>query len=224
MKKTIKETMVEMVSNGTKVIVLGTNNKGKIKELSEMLGNEYKVMSQSDIGFDEDVDEVGNTFHQNSLIKAQALEFYIKNTLELKDNSITIIADDSGLIVDALPKQLGVRTARLYSDYHNCIVEKSKRDDLNNELLLKLMKDKDNKNARYKAVVTCIHEGKITLHEGNMELELLDFISNEGNGFAFDFMSKSKTYDKPIYELTNQEKNLISHRGQAMTSVIKVIK
>lgn len=205
-----------------RTVILATNNLGKVKELQKMLGVEFDVLCQSDINFNVDVEETGNTLAENATLKANALYEFIKGNAQYKD--AIIVSDDSGLFVDSLSdtvgvtfkKILGVRTARLSQDVLGREITKEERDSLNNDTLLRIMAGMTKRDARFETCLCLVfaNTGETKTFTGEMSLSVGHEIK-EGNGFAYDFVTISTDYDDYVCNLTDDEKNNISHRGKA---------
>lgn len=208
-----------------KTVILATGNYGKVKELQKMLGLDFNVLSQSEVGFDVDVEETGDTLLKNASLKANALRRFLKDSIDYKN--AFIISDDSGLFVDSLSnhvsvtrkKILGVRTARLSKDVLGREITKEERDSLNNEILLRIMTGMPNRKASFRTCLCllAVSDGKINIFNGEMPLEVADSVRENGNGFAYDFCVKSTECNgRFVCDLTDDEKNAISHRGRAV--------
>lgn len=209
-------------------IVLASRNKKKIGELntllSELCGDKVKVLSLDDIGFFDDIEEDGQTFEENSIIKACA---------PAKMGYIGI-ADDSGLCVDALDGAPGVYSARYSGE--------DSSDGKNNDKLLFELRDTDDRKASFRTVVSLVipkslglevfhsmtnPEGEKYIRErfgtdahvcsfvGECEGEILREKRGEG-GFGYDPLFFVPEKGKTFSQLTAEEKNEISHRGRAM--------
>lgn len=189
-------------------IVLASRNKKKIKELETLLrqtipDKNINILSLDDIDYHDEIAETGDTFEENS---------YIKASVPAKLGYIGM-ADDSGLEVDALNGRPGVYSAR-YSG------ENAEDDDNNNKLLLELLNiPKEQRTARYVSVITCVFpEGSGADHitvRGTCEGIIIDN-PRGANGFGYDPLFMCRDINKTFAELTGEEKNLISHRGKAM--------
>lgn len=180
-------------------MIFATNNKGKLREVREIL-NDYEIVSLRDANVDIEVDEDQNSFYGNALKKAQ--EIY-------EITGMPVIADDSGLIIDALGTWPGVMTHRFLGDDAN--------DDDRNKALINRA---DEINDR-RATVTCVlvyYDGVNTLvGEGNIH----GFISTEvrgENGFGFDPIFELPN-GKTLAELTPEEKNNVSARYLASVNL-----
>lgn len=178
-------------------IIIASNNQNKIKEIKKMFNQDIKLYSLKDIGFDKEIEETGKTFSENALIKAKTIYDIYK---------IPVIADDSGLEVEALNFQPGVYSHRYASDLCD--------DKLNNEKLVKNMKDKVNKTANYTCAL-CYYDGDPIYAIGKCYGEIVLTPKGE-NGFGYDPYFYIPSLGKTMAELDLIEKNKISHRGKAI--------
>ena len=185
-------------------LIIASNNKHKIVEIKSMIGEWFDtVLSQSEAGFFDDVEETGETFAENSYIKASAIAD--------KFDGCAVIADDSGLMVDALDGAPGVYSAR-YCGVHG-------NDKANNDLLLKNLKEETNRSARFVSAITLIMpDGKVFSTEGTVEGEIL-FEERGTGGFGYDPLFLSIELNKTFGEATASEKNTISHRARALKNL-----
>lgn len=177
-------------------LVLASNNKHKIKEIQNILTN-YKILSLNDIGFKEEIEETGDTFEENSLIKARRVaEFSGKIT----------IADDSGLCVALLDNEPGVYSAR-YST--------SGTDEDNLQKVLDKLEGKES-SAKYVCVISLIDDKK-SEHTFLGECHGKIITQKRGeNGFGYDPIFFVESLDKTFAEVSSEEKNKISHRKKAL--------
>ena len=182
-------------------LVIASNNKGKIREYKQILEPlGYEVFSQSEAGLILDVEETGTTFAENSALKARAA---------FKLCGCAVLADDSGLEIDALDGEPGVYSAR-YGGLET--------DDERTALVLKKMKEipDDKRGAHF----TCtIHFIKADGEEIAVEGKVFGKIAHEPvgeNGFGYDPLFLPDGYDCSMAELRPEEKNAISHRGNAL--------
>lgn len=184
-------------------IVVATNNKGKLFEIKTILSS-YNVLSQSDVGAFIEVDETGTTYEENALLKARAVR-------EFTDK--IIIADDSGLEVDVLGGAPGLYSARYAG-------EGTTPDDGMNKLLENLKGYSFNeKTARFiSCVAVLMPNGDVHSFYGKCEGYITDEKRGK-NGFGFDPVFWVKDYEKTFGELTDEEKNTISHRRRALNSL-----
>ncbi len=192
-------------------ILLSSHNKNKIRELRMMFAEEapslgeIDVLSLDEVGLTEDIEETGTTFAENALLKAKfgAETGYIS------------IADDSGLMVDALGGEPGVYSARYAGEGHN-------DEDNNQKLLRNLASTPDaQRTARFVSSIACIFpDGRILQTEESCEGVILR--EKKGNGgFGYDPLFYFPAYDKSFAELTPEEKNAVSHRGKAFRRFIR---
>lgn len=184
-------------------MVLASRNRGKLKELnrllSQYLGEGVELLSLDDVGLFDDVEENGATFAENALIKARAA---------VKSGYIAL-ADDSGLCVEALDGAPGVFSARYAGEHGN--------DAANNALLLENLKDQTNRRAAFVCAFACVFpDGREPIvTEGRTEGEILKAPRGEG-GFGYDPLFYYAPFGKTFAELDGEEKNSISHRGEAI--------
>lgn len=190
-------------------LVLASRNKKKINELrtllSQELDNEISVLSLDDIGYYDDIIETAETFEENAITKASvaARLGYIG------------IADDSGLCVDALKGAPGVYSAR-YSGGD---------DEDNNDLLLKELEGKDNRNAKYVCTMACVFPDhkKDFVVRGECYGKILTERQGEG-GFGYDPLFYYEPFGKTFAEIELSRKNEVSHRAIAIKQFIKKLK
>lgn len=185
-------------------VVLASGNINKIKEmqtlLCELCGKEITVLSLKDIGFYDDIVEDGDSFEANALIKAKAP----------KCKEYPVIADDSGLMVDALFGEPGIYSARYAGEECD--------DEKNNQKLLKKMDTVPDgkRNARFVSVIACVFpDGKKITAEGICEGVMLREYKGNG-GFGYDPLFFVPEIGKTFAEMNAEEKNSCSHRGKAM--------
>lgn len=186
-------------------VVLASGNKKKIKELREILGevfgDELEVLSLADVGLDGDIEENGASFAENSQIKANvaASSGYIG------------IADDSGLVVDALDGAPGIYSARYAGEHGN--------DAANNAKLLCELDGvpEEKRGAAFVCAVACVFpDGRQPIVvEGRCPGVILTAPRGE-NGFGYDPLFYIPGLGKSFAELSPEEKNAISHRGRAL--------
>jgi XTP/dITP diphosphohydrolase len=194
-------------------IVFATNNEHKLSEVRGILGDKVEVLSLSDIGCHDDIPETGETLEENALQKAQ----YIYDHYH-----VNCFADDTGLEVEALGGAPGVHTARYAS-------EEGHDSEANTRKLLRELKDKDNRHARFRTAIALVEEvGKeekvqrINLFEGIVEGEITTEKRGE-KGFGYDPVFKPNGYDGTFAELGVDVKNQISHRALAVQKLVKYI-
>lgn len=180
--------------------VLASNNSGKLEEMRKILSTlGVEVMSQSQAGFDFEVDETGTTFEENALLKARAA---------CEATGMAAISDDSGLEVDALGGEPGVYSKRYggggLTDSELC------------ELIVKNMQGLEPRTARFVSSVACVFpNGDTILARGVCNGEILDGPRGTG-GFGYDPVFGVDGTGKSMAELSLEEKNEVSHRGNAL--------
>jgi XTP/dITP diphosphohydrolase len=194
-------------------IVFATNNEHKLSEVRGILGDKVEVLSLSDIGCHDDIPETGETLEENALQKAQ----YIYDHYH-----VNCFADDTGLEVEALGGAPGVHTARYAS-------EEGHDSEANTRKLLRELKDKDNRHARFRTAIALVEEAgkeekvqRINLFEGIVEGEITTEKRGE-KGFGYDPVFKPNGYDGTFAELGVDVKNQISHRALAVQKLVKYI-
>lgn len=190
-------------------ILLASANKGKIRELEGMLGEDIEVLSLSNFPDFQDIEETGRTFAENAFIKARAAGSLA---------GIVTLADDSGLEVDVLNGAPGIFSARFAGE--------PKNDDLNNEKLLSELEgiSEDERTARFRCCLAIVSpEGQEILTEGTVEGRIL--LSPRGTGgFGYDPIFYLPELKKTMAELSLEEKNTLSHRAQAFRKAIPILK
>ena len=188
-------------------IVVATNNSNKLKEFRQILGHDYDVKSLKDLSINIDVEEDEDTFYGNALKKAKEVSAVTGKIA---------LADDSGLMVDALGGAPGVYSARYSGE--------NATDASNRAKLLKEMQGVENRTARfYASLVLYFPDGKIIQADGSTEGEIL-FEEVGENGFGYDSLFFSNDLGLSFGEATNEQKNAISHRGRALEKLVRILK
>ncbi|MBO7288475.1 MAG: XTP/dITP diphosphatase [Clostridia bacterium] len=184
-------------------IVVATNNKGKLRELGEMLTG-FNVLSQQEVGADIDVEETGTTYEENALLKARAVRKYTNKY---------IIADDSGLEVDVLDGAPGLYSARYAGE--------GTTSDQGMDKLLENLKSyaPEEKTAHFISCIVLIEpDGTQRAFYGRCDGFITDKKIGDG-GFGFDPIFFFPEYKKTFAQLTADEKNAVSHRRKALASL-----
>lgn len=181
--------------------IFATNNKHKLEEIQQIVGDKLSILSLQDMNFREDIPEDEPTIEGNALYKAR----FIYNRFG-KD----CFADDTGLEVVALNGEPGVLSARYAGEEKNY--------QSNNELLLKNLNPFPNKSARFKTVIACVLEGREYVFEGIIEGTIVNEPKGK-NGFGYDPIFQPSGYQQTFAELSEEVKNTISHRARAMESL-----
>lgn len=188
------------------ILVLASNNAHKIKELKALLGHRFDVRAMREVGLAMDVDETGETFEDNALLKASAVS---------RACGYAALADDSGLSVDALSGAPGVRSAR-YCGHHG-------DDAANNALLVQNLQGIENRRARFVSAVALVSPfAKPLVVRGECEGVIIDSPRGSG-GFGYDPYFLYEPLGKTFAEVTDDEKNAVSHRARAMQKLLEAL-
>ena len=196
-------------------IVFATGNQGKMKEIRmimEELGME--ILSMKEAGINIDIEENGTTFEENAFIKARSIAEELKKNGE-KD--AIVLADDSGLEVDAMDKAPGVQSARYMGEDTSY--------DIKNQHILDLLENVtgNERSARFVCSIAAVFpNGEETVVRETIEGRIADQISGE-NGFGYDPIFYVPEFGCTTAELTLEQKNKISHRGKAVQKTKEAI-
>ena len=190
-------------------IVLASRNKKKIGELRSILAqyiDGLEILSLDDVGILGEIEEDGDTFRENALIKARVAA----------GSGYIGVGDDSGLCVDALGGAPGVYSARYAGEHGD--------DEANNELLLSNLADKSDRAARFVCCIACVFPENYgydpIVVQGTVEGEIIK--ERRGNGgFGYDPLFYVRSLGKTLAEATPEQKNGISHRGNAINELAK---
>ncbi|UWG96943.1 XTP/dITP diphosphatase [Dehalobacter sp. DCM] len=190
-------------------ILLATTNKGKIRELGDLLKNtDMKILSLSDLPEYTEVEETGSTFAENAFIKARAV-CALSRTVTL--------ADDSGLEVDALNGAPGVYSARYAGE--------PKNDQRNIDKLLNDLEGvpEEKRTARFRCCLAIVcPDGREYLTEGSVDGRIL-FEEKGNDGFGYDPIFYLPDLGKTMAELSLDQKNALSHRAQAFAKAVPIL-
>lgn len=182
-------------------LVLASKNPGKLKELQEILGAlGVEVLLERQVGLDLEVAETGATFEENAFLKADAV---------MRASGLPAIADDSGLVVDALDGAPGVYSARFGG---------KESDAARTALLLEKLEGvpAEQRTARFvSAIACCLPDGRTITAKGSCEGVIAVAPKGQG-GFGYDPVFLVPSLGKTFAELPAEEKNKISHRGAAL--------
>ena len=184
----------------TKKLILASSNKGKIREIKELLPD-YEILCMAEAGFEGDIEENGTTFEENAMIKAHAV---------WEKTGHTVLADDSGLEVDAINKEPGIYSARYLG-------EDTPFDKKMDDVLRRLEGvPQDKRTARFVcAMAAVLPDGTEKTVRGTME-GFIGYEKRGTNGFGYDPIFVVPEYDLTVAELDSDQKNKISHRGMAL--------
>ena len=187
-------------------IIIATQNKGKLKEFKEVLEPlGYEVLSASDLNYNLDaINENGNTFQENALIKARYLH-------EL--SGLKVISDDSGIIIDDLPGELGIRSARFMGEDTSYSVK--------NETILKRLVNIESPKASFHCAIALVGENLEETFYGEVS-GIIKTAQGKG-GFGYDPIFYPLGYESSFASMDSIEKNKISHRALAIIKLISFL-
>jgi len=184
-------------------LVVASGNAHKLREIAEIF-TDFEVVSQKEMGFDGDVEETGETFVENALIKARAA---------CQALGCMALADDSGLCVDALGGAPGVYSAR-YCGHHGSDAE-------NRAVLLKNLQGAKDRSAHFTSAIALVYpNGRELTAEGYTYGKILEEEVGEG-GFGYDCLFFSDDLQKTFGVASSEEKNGVSHRFRALQAMLK---
>lgn len=186
-------------------LVFATNNKHKVREISDLLDNNFRILGLADLNITEEIPEEAETLEENALFKAR----YVHDK-----TGFNVFADDTGLEVTALGGAPGVYSARYAGE--------NKSFDDNIEKLLREMQNASDRSARFRTVIALILDGSEFLFEGTVEGEITRERRGDG-GFGYDPVFLATGYDRTFAEMPLGEKNLISHRAKAMKQLLEFL-
>lgn len=186
-------------------LVFATNNPHKLKEIKAILGDKIEILSLSDINCHADIPETSDTLEGNA--RQKSLYIY-------EHYGMDCFADDTGLEVESLNGAPGVYSARYAGDGHD--------SQANMRKLLDEMKEKNNRRARFRTVISLIEKGEEQQFEGIVRGEILRE-TRGSSGFGYDPIFKPEGYEETFAELGNEIKNKISHRARAVNELCKYL-
>lgn len=193
-------------------LIIASNNKNKVREIKEILGNHFEeVLSMREAGIDIDVIEDSTTFAENA--KKKALE-----TLALiPEGTAAVLADDSGLEVDALDGAPGVYSARFAGEGHD--------DKANNDKLLTLLKNvpDDKRTASFVCSMVLARHGMSCIEKTARCYGSILHAPVGENGFGYDPLFLSKDFNESFAVLTPEQKNSVSHRKKALMLICEAL-
>ena len=184
-------------------LIFATNNRHKLTEVSQILGDTIELTTLAECGITEDIPETSSTIQGNALQKAR----YV-----WERTGRSCFADDTGLEVDALNGAPGVRSARYATDGHDF--------DANVTLLLRNLEGVTERSAQFRTVVALILDGEEYLFEGIVRGHITSERFGEG-GFGYDPVFVPEGEVMTFAEMTPEAKNAISHRGRAIAELAK---
>lgn len=186
-------------------LIIASNNKHKIYEIKKILGTKFsEIISLSEAGINHETVEDGETFLENARKKAREIA---------EISGCASLADDSGICAHALDGAPGVYSARFSGGHGN--------DEANNKLLIAKLADKEDKTAHYTAAVVLVYpDGKTIEAEGYMYGEIIDTPRGD-RGFGYDPIFVPTGETRTVAEMTDEEKNAISHRANALAELLR---
>lgn len=187
-------------------LIIASQNQNKLVEFKKILGDKINLFSLSDIGLNQEIPENEKTIKKNAMFKAKFV-----NTQTGKN----VFADDTGLEIDSLNGEPGVYSAR-YSGV-------DRNSDKNIELVLRKLKNKANRNSRFKTIISLILDGKNINFEGVVEGKITEE-KRGSNGFGYDPIFQPNGYASTFGEMSLKEKNKISHRSIAINKMVQYLK
>ncbi len=187
-------------------LIIASQNQNKLVEFKKILGDKINLFSLSDIGLNQEIPENEKTIKKNAMFKAKFV-----NTQTGKN----VFADDTGLEIDSLNGEPGVYSAR-YSGV-------DRNPDKNIELVLRKLKNKANRNSRFKTIISLIIDGKSVNFEGVVEGKITEE-KRGSNGFGYDPIFQPNGYASTFGEMSLKEKNKISHRSIAINKMVQYLK
>ena len=195
-----------------KTIIFATGNEGKMREIHEILADmPYEIISMKDAGIDINIEENGATFEENALIKARAVYM-------AAGGGVYVMADDSGLEVDAMGGEPGVYSARFMG-------EDTSYDIKNAEIIKRVneFEDGTKRAARFRCVIALVYpDGTSRTVDGRFEGEIAYEPAGE-NGFGYDPIFYVPEFGVTSAQMSSEEKNSMSHRGLALKKIRKYL-
>jgi XTP/dITP diphosphohydrolase len=187
-------------------LLLATRNRHKTREFAALLGDGFEVRDLSSAATQQ-IDETDNTFAGNAALKAIAAS---------QDPQLLVVADDSGLEVDALDGAPGIYSARYAG--------KNARDSENVDKLLRELKNITNRTARFRCVIALAQSGKVLgTFEGVVEGEIVN-LARGTNGFGYDPVFQPKGFAQTFAEMAPELKNKLSHRAKAIAELREALR
>lgn len=185
-----------------KKIIFATGNQHKMEEIKSIMADlPYEILSMKEAGISIDIEENGTTFEENSLIKARAIMNIAKEI---------VLADDSGLEVDALNKEPGIYSSRYLG-------EDTPYEVKNQEIIKRLEGlEEEKRTARFVCAVAAVFpDGREVVKRGTVE-GIIGYEAKGENGFGYDPIFIPENSEKTLAQFSSEEKNQISHRKRAL--------
>lgn len=188
-------------------LVIASNNTHKIYEIKQILSGKFdEIVSIKEAGINHETVEDGSSFVENALKKAREIA---------EISGCATLADDSGICAHALDGAPGIYSARFAGENNG-----QRSDEANNQLLLEKLFDKSDKTAHYTCVMALVYpDGHEVVAEGYMYGKITDSPRGK-NGFGYDPLFIPDGENRTVAEMGEEEKNLISHRGNALKNLL----
>ena len=190
-------------------IIFATGNKDKMREIREIMQDcDVEIISMKEAGIDPEINEDGATFEENAMIKAKAVAEF---------TDAIVLADDSGLEIDYLNKEPGVLSARYMGEDTSY--------NIKNQSLIDRLEgvEKEKRTARFVCAIAAVLPNKEVLVTRQTMEGYIGWEQEGENGFGYDPIFLVKDMTKTMAELSESEKNKISHRGKALNAVLEYI-
>lgn len=200
-------------------IIFATGNAGKMREIREIMRDvDAEILSMKDAGIDADITEDGATFAENALIKAGAVAGLVREQADGLYADAVVVADDSGLEIDYLNKEPGIYSARYLGEDTPYSVK-------NKNLLERLAGvPEEQRTARFVcAIAAVLPDGEVIATQGTIEGRIDEQIRG-ANGFGYDPIFYVPEYGCTTAQLSEEQKNQISHRGKALEALKEELK
>lgn len=186
----------------TTQLVFATNNANKVAEIKMVLGNSFDVIALKDAGIDIDIPEPYDTLEENARTKSTTI---------FKLTGKDCFSEDTGLLVDALNGEPGVKSARYAGDNAD--------NKANIQKLLEKLGDSSNRKAHFRTIISLMQNGKEIQFEGICEGQILKVPAGE-KGFGYDAIFMPDGSNRSFAEMETEEKNRYSHRKKAVTKLV----
>ena len=186
-------------------LIFATNNAHKLAEVEAVLGDRFRLLTPRDCGITEEIPEEQPTLEGNALQKARYIH---------ERTGRDCFADDTGLEVEALGGAPGVHSARYATDGHDFAA--------NNRLLLRNLAGASTRRARFRTVIALILDGRESLFQGAGEGRIAETEAGCG-GFGYDPLFVPEGCDRTFAEMTDEQKNALSHRGRAVRKLAEYL-
>ena len=187
-------------------LVFASNNKNKIAEIQQLIGDKFEIVSLEEIGCTEDIPETADTIEGNAILKAQ----YV-----YEKYGLSCFADDTGLEIEALNGEPGAYSARYAGEHKNA--------DDNMALVLQKLESQTNRSAQFKTVIALNFGSEHFLFEGIVKGTITP-VKRGNAGFGYDPIFQPEGFDVTFAEMSMQQKSTISHRGKAVEKLVNFLK